>query len=445
MDFKAVSFLQGSRPASAMRNRRLGPILRAVACLVMLGWLFASCGSQAAHASSTGVLPLGGGEGSASAAAPQTTVIIKVVFPGVEKFLIGWVEYNTFTCAEISSGAWTYTTPAHGTVSVGTVTGTASSGPCAGMTYTFGAIYYTLNESVSGVKTDTFSGTWQTPDGTTEENTFDLIIPSVTIVSEDITKDSIIVDPEPSGKSGTLVITAIGDKATPVVVNQTVSGGAQVELKYGETVTPLPASHYSKLKAVWTVKGFEFKAKLAVNFTALGLYQNTVYNIPAESMCSGAPSPVTLWTTVPRCTSTPGMYKSDFISQTNLNGTGKPLIGGHTHHEGFCASGNTDFRHPFTIMLACGGGRSDLGDNTIAAFHAASTKNPGILVCGDDVFFVGENPSGDLIGMHKTVTDNCPACKSSAAGTTGHVDNFITSHACSGTSLPNFQAILIGK
>jgi hypothetical protein len=122
-----------------------------------------------------------------------------------------------------------------------------------------------------------------------------------------------------------------------------------------------------------------------------------------------------------------------------LNGTGAPLIGGYTYQEAFCiAASDTNFRQPYTIQTACG--NATLSDTTIAV-----RLDAGVLSCGDNVLFVGENPKKAFIGTIKSVTDNCPACSKHAAGTTGHVDNFTTDQSCSGTSLPNFQAVILGK
>lgn len=264
--------------------------------------------------------------------------------------------------------------------------------------------------------------------------------PSVAILSEDITRDIININLQPATVSGDLKIIAIGDKKSQVILQRLSVSGGSYTFPYGVTKKPpLPKSKYSKLVAMWTVDGKTYSSTQVISFTVLVNYQHTQYNIPDEALCKKAKSTVTLWKATSECISRNGRYKSDFIAQTILNGTGSPDIGGYTHQEMFCvkAGGKPQFRQPFTIKTACGLGKVGLRDDTIAV-------NMDSIACGSRVLIVGNKPKGGLVGTIKTATDSCPACKTWPKGLDGHIDNFMTSASCSGTDLGNFQTILLG-
>ncbi|MGH6813263.1 MAG: hypothetical protein ACREDM_13325 [Methylocella sp.] len=91
-------------------------------------------------------------------------------------------------------GAWTTITATQdcgkekcGTVTTGTETDTIPSGVCAGSTFTFATIYYEWNAhnnqstlpAPPNSVADTFNATWTAPDGSTEQDTFDINVPVV--------------------------------------------------------------------------------------------------------------------------------------------------------------------------------------------------------------------------------------------------------------------------
>lgn len=89
------------------------------------------------------------------------------VHPQTKTYAFALVEYNPEKCTEISPGAWTVTTaPKRGTNEFGFVTGTLGNGDCPGVTFVFGAIYYTWTSAVSTTPTDSFGATWTSPDFT---------------------------------------------------------------------------------------------------------------------------------------------------------------------------------------------------------------------------------------------------------------------------------------
>lgn len=281
--------------------------------------------------------------------------------------------------------------------------------------------------------------------GSRQCNSLDLVLtvlaPSVSIVSEDIRKDEIVVDLKPSKITGMLKVTVVGSKAKPVVYGKNAAGGLGIKIPYGELATPLPASKYSRIDAEWTVNGIKYTSTYNIKFTVLGNTQHTQYNIPHEDMCKGAAGSVTLWSAKSKCTSHNGSYKGDFASQVNLNGTGVPMAGGYSNDEAFCAKASTakDFRDPGKLTTACGG--SSLGENDVAV-----NLSGGVIACGDSILIVKYKPTGGNIGALKVARDNCPACKKSSPGTVAHIDNFTSDGKCSGIkSLGEFQTILVGK
>jgi hypothetical protein len=88
------------------------------------------------------------------------------VLPQVQTFIYGLVEYNSETCAFVSSGAWTVTTAPHfGATSTGIVVGYLNNGECPTTQFPFGSIYYTwTSKDPAGKSADPFAATWASSD-----------------------------------------------------------------------------------------------------------------------------------------------------------------------------------------------------------------------------------------------------------------------------------------
>ena len=96
---------------------------------------------------------------------PADTTIFQAV-PNVEKTLIGWTEYNTWTCEVVDTGTWSATaSPTHGTNRFGIENRTVTSGPCAGAVWPFNFAYYTWTDTAGTALEDFFSLSWYTADG----------------------------------------------------------------------------------------------------------------------------------------------------------------------------------------------------------------------------------------------------------------------------------------
>lgn len=87
------------------------------------------------------------------------------VYPNTQILLDAWVEYDPYTCTEISAGTWTVTqNPTAGQIATGTVMGQLGNGDCPGDLFTFGAIFYTWTSTKKGVTSDNAAATWTSPD-----------------------------------------------------------------------------------------------------------------------------------------------------------------------------------------------------------------------------------------------------------------------------------------
>ena len=92
--------------------------------------------------------------------APPTSAFY--FYRGVKTLVAAWVEYNTGTCKEITSGKYTINRePKFGKLTFGTITGKLSSGSCTSTTYTFGAAYYTWTNASQTATKDEFAVTWK--------------------------------------------------------------------------------------------------------------------------------------------------------------------------------------------------------------------------------------------------------------------------------------------
>jgi hypothetical protein len=81
-------------------------------------------------------------------------------------FIEGWTEYNTKTCADISTGSYTVkVAPKKGKLFFAIVNGTLSNGACPGVTFPFHVAYYTWTDANQSVLQDPFTLDWKTPDG----------------------------------------------------------------------------------------------------------------------------------------------------------------------------------------------------------------------------------------------------------------------------------------
>lgn len=171
-------------------------------------------------------------------------------------------------------------------------------------------------------------------------------------------------------------------------------------------------------------------------WNVLGVIQYTKYNVPAESSCAGANAEVYVVDAIPACNFTKTTLKTDFVSQTHVNGTGKSasygLIqsGAAVNLISRCAGkvpgGATSTNSFLKVTAVVGACRVPLvADLSIATYESMSTAN-----CGMTVALVDRTTKATFQSNRRR-DDHCPACSSFPNGTDGHIDSFSSAESCS--------------
>ncbi len=238
----------------------------------------------------------------------------------------------------------------------------------------------------------------------------------------------------PSGISGTLEVIAIGVSNQPQV---TYNGGAAVgpgSYTIAFTRPSMPADTYSSVKAIWNYSSLPATStfNLSRTWRVLGTIRHSQYNTPYESSCTG--SPQTAWTFNSSCTFTQTTLKSDFVSQTYINGTGASQSHGVLKYSTSCSnypSGANSQNSFLTVSSITGACNTTLtGGISVATYPSPNTGNP--YSCGDNILLVTSSNVNEAI---KDAADYCPACSGGYNGTNGHIDDYSSSQACSGSGV----------
>lgn len=247
--------------------------------------------------------------------------------------------------------------------------------------------------------------------------TFEIVAKKVDITEADIRNDRIRVVLSPINESGRFVLTLVGD--TNVTLFDGTLSGSGTPYEFMFNPKKLPNGQFTEVRAVWTVNGVANEDSQTVGFRVLGNYRHSQYNTPQESTCPGPTGNAFLTTAA--CAFTPIDLRIRFISQVNLNGSGRSINFGDVKREFFCVkqksapagSNQRSFRQE-AIAPTCAG--TTLDNTTVA-------RRPGHphLECGDQVLIVG---LGNGTGTVKTVTDLCPGCPNN------QLDNYTTDPAC---------------
>jgi hypothetical protein len=257
----------------------------------------------------------------------------------------------------------------------------------------------------------------------------------VQITSADLESNQVHVTLSgPSDTSGTLEVIAIGVNNQPQITYQ---GGAAIGP--GSYTVPLnrpsmPADTYSSVKALWNYYAIPATNtfNLSRNWLVLGLVRHSQYNTPYETACTG--SPQAAWTFNSSCTFTQTSLKSDFVSQTFINGTGASQSHGILKYSTSCtdypsgANSQNSFLAVSSVTGACNTTMS--GGVSVATYPSPNVGNP--FGCGDNILLVTSSNSNEAV---KDAADYCPACSSGFNGTNGHIDDYSSSQACSGSGV----------
>ncbi|GEM_PF-2001008 len=258
--------------------------------------------------------------------------------------------------------------------------------------------------------------------------------PSVSVDSADILADQVVVTLSHAGSSGNLAVTAQGPSVSKTIFSGTRSGGQHT---FSFDRNNLPDGQYTSVSATW----LNANGSRAVSFRVLGVYRHSQYNTPTESSCTGNAAAAYLVNSV-SCAYQSGTLRSDFISQSWLNGSGITITsyyGYNTEQNAqWCINNNylpadapgRGFAFVSQILTSC---QSLFLNNTTVA----RSPNDANLTCGDQVLLIGYGTN-----TVKTVTDTCPIC------TASQLDNYTTASACSPrahTDLGNFKTIRVNR
>lgn len=254
---------------------------------------------------------------------------------------------------------------------------------------------------------------------------------SATITGADLEINNIGVTLSgPSGPTGSLTITLNGTNRYSFNYNN----GSCVGAGAYQVAVPrpsVPPDTYTSITAQWNVGSGVASApfNLTRSWWVIGPVRHSQYNIPYESACTGTLQ--TAWTYNTSCQFTQVQLKSDFVMQTEGNGTGASLSYGILKYDdGSCrnnypqgANSSNSLRPVSSITGSC-------NVTLIAGDSVATNPNPFLITsykCADDILLV---TSGNGTQAIKHAEDNCPACSTGFNGTNGHIDDFSSSQAC---------------
>jgi hypothetical protein len=311
---------------------------------------------------------------------------------------------------------------ASGNPNVATVSPDHVNAVGAGTTYSSG----TSNLRILHVHNDIYTcpGAYFYPQG-------NINVYSTTITGADLEINNIGVTVSgPAGSSGSLSITLNGTNQHTFSYN---SGSAIGPGSYQVSIPrpSLPPDTYTSLTATWAANGpISGNFSLSRPWWVLGLVRHSQYNTPYESACTGFNQ--LAWTYDNSCTFTAVQLKSDFVSQTEVNGTGALLhYGILKFDDGSCAghyppgaNSSNSLRPVSSITGSC---------NTVLVGGDAVATNPNpVLItsykCGDNILLVTAGNGNQAL---KHALDYCPACNTGYNGTNGHIDDYSSTQACS--------------
>ncbi len=204
-------------------------------------------------------------------------------------------------------------------------------------------------------------------------------LPTVGIVYASVAEDDITIDLQPGSASGVLTVRLTG--SSPRTLTETSYAGGVPHIHFN--VPSLPdGQEYTGISASWAVTGSP-SAYYAYHIKVLGTYSNTMYNTPTEAYCSGTRATRTNSTgdcgARYNCQSSPFQAKSDWWSQTQLNGSGQSDPLGVVSLEYVCS---TDVRQTGVTCPKCGG---TLVPGTSVARNVGNSDLP----CGAQVYVYG--------------------------------------------------------
>ena len=281
----------------------------------------------------------------------------------------------------------------------------------------------------------------------TRQPTEPVTVVQVQIASADIESNQVSVTLSgPSGTSGTLEVIAIGTNNQPQV---TYNGGAAVgpgSYNVAFNRPQMPADTYSSVKAIWNYDTIPATSVLSLSrkWIVVGTIRHSQYNTIYESTCSAATQTAYLYSSgsclancsPSSCTWQAQTLRSGFVSQTELNGSGRSInYGWLKYDDGRCKSSYPSGANTSNSLLQVSSitgqcGTTLVGGDSVATNPGPYYSNP--YACGDNLELVnGSNQNAYL----KHVEDQCANTAQGCAD--GHMDDYSAAQQCSGvTDLP---------
>ncbi len=247
-------------------------------------------------------------------------------------------------------------------------------------------------------------------------------------------------------KTGALTVKINGPQTT--TLGQSNSAGPSTQ-EFSLKRTSLSPGQYSSVVANWD----EISLNVPIGFNVLGPTRFSMYNTPAENLCTGTATPVYLFffNTQGACAFDVGTLRSDFMTNTVLNGTGSSASYGllkpfsATYLKNYCPlstiSGATS-ANTFVIGTPKTGTCNSIVASGVSLAVNPSPQTGGTWQCLDNVLLV--NTSSDTVNSTMVVQDYCPACSGDFRGMNAHIDSYSANPTCGGhsaTDYGNFTAI----
>ncbi len=207
--------------------------------------------------------------------------------------------------------------------------------------------------------------------------------PTVSVTSASIPNDNITVVLQPAGTSGTLTVQLTGG-GSYTVFQGTQSGGTH-NFSFG--IPNLPdGQEFTQIVATWAAAGQTPSASYNYHIKVLGNYNNTMYNTPTESYCSGAGVDMSYVTgncsVVQNCNFTAFQGKSDWSGQVMENGSGLSQTSGIgvVSREWYCSGPSNPVRRVGAPCPSCANATLSPGSSV------ARNANNSDLPCGATLY-----------------------------------------------------------
>ena len=239
----------------------------------------------------------------------------------------------------------------------------------------------------------------------------------------------------PTGVSGTLTVVAHGSAHSITAVANGGGGVGPGTYNVSFSRPSIPVDTYSSLSASWNVQeASDQSLTLNRKWIVLGTIRHSQYNTVSESACTGTLQPAYVYDA--SCNWSQTQLRSDFMTQTTINGTGIRVSNGGIlkYDSGLCNSnrpaGSTASNSYLMVNSVTGSCGSPLtGGDAVATF--LGPRDSGTPYgCGDNMILVN---SSNVRAFLKHVLDRCAGTAQGCAD--GHVDNYNGSPWCSGASI----------